>query len=133
MGGAGVTAVRDWRATAAHAPAQHAPTANTSTANEGSINNFPAFSRCLRCIWYPKDFKPAIDKYEGRSDPSIWLKKYSIAARASGGQEDHMAGYFPLVMGEAPLLWLNDLPPECIHNWDQLARLFTSNYQATYD
>jgi hypothetical protein len=25
---------------------------------------------------------------------------YSIAARASGGNEDHMAGYFPLVMGK---------------------------------
>jgi hypothetical protein len=31
---------------------------------------------------------------------------YSIAVRASGGNEDHMAGYFPLVMGKAPLLWL---------------------------
>jgi hypothetical protein len=35
---------------------------------------------------------------------------YSIAARASGGNEDHMAGYFPLVMGKAPLLWLDNLP-----------------------
>jgi hypothetical protein len=29
---------------------------------------------------------------------------YIIAARASGSNEDHMAGYFPLVMGKAPLL-----------------------------
>jgi hypothetical protein len=35
---------------------------------------------------------------------------YSIAARASGGNEDHMAGYSPLVMGKAPLLWLDNLP-----------------------
>jgi hypothetical protein len=66
---------------------------------------------------YPKDFKPAIEKYDGRSDQIIWLKMYNIAARASGGNKDHMAGYFPLVMGKAPLLWLDNLPAECITSW----------------
>jgi hypothetical protein len=63
-------------------------------------------------IIYPTDFKPAIEKYDGRSDPSIWLKMYNIAARASGGNEDHMTGYFPLVMGKAPLLWIDNLPAD---------------------
>jgi hypothetical protein len=58
---------------------------------------------------------------------------YVIAARASGGNEDHMAGYFPLVMGKAPLLWLDNLPAECITSWATLPRLFTTNYQATYN
>jgi hypothetical protein len=109
-------------------PAAHAP-----YASPGAVNNFPAFSQCLRMIRYPKDFKPAIEKYDGRSDPSIWLKMYSIAARASRGNEDHMAGYFPLVMGETPLLWLDNLPAECITSWATLSRLFTANYQATYN
>jgi hypothetical protein len=39
---------------------------------------------------------------------------YSIVARASRGNEDHMAGYFPLVMSKEPLLWLDNLPVECI-------------------
>jgi hypothetical protein len=55
---------------------------------------------------------------------------YNIVARASGGNEDHMAGYFPLVMGKAPLLWLDNLPAECITSWATLSRLFTTNYQA---
>jgi hypothetical protein len=80
------------------------PAAHASPASRAAVNNFPTFSRRLRTIRYPKDFKPAIDKYDGRSDPSIWLKMYNIAAHASGGNEDHMAGYFPLVMGKAPLL-----------------------------
>jgi hypothetical protein len=84
-------------------------------------------------IRYPKDFKPAIAKYDGRSDPSIWLKMYNIAARASGGNEDHMAGYFPLVMGKAPLLWLHNLPAECITSWATLSCLLTTNYHATYN
>jgi hypothetical protein len=90
-------------------PADHAP-----SASPGAVNNFPALSQRLRTIRYPKDFKPSIEKYDGRSDPSIWLKMFSIAARASGGNEDHMVGYFPLVMGKAPLLWLDNLPAECI-------------------
>jgi hypothetical protein len=39
---------------------------------------------------------------------------YNITAYASGGNEDHMAGYFPIVMGKAPLLWLDNLSAECI-------------------
>jgi hypothetical protein len=89
------------------------PAAYAPSASPGAVNNFPAFSRRLRTIRYPKDFKPAIKKYDGRSDPSIWLKIYSIATRASRGNEDHMAGYFPLVTGKAPLLWLDNLPVEC--------------------
>jgi hypothetical protein len=58
---------------------------------------------------------------------------YSIAAHASGGNEDHMAGYFPLLMGKAPLLWLDKLPVECITFWVTWSLLFTTNYQATYN
>jgi hypothetical protein len=58
---------------------------------------------------------------------------YNIAARASGANEDHMVGYFPLVMGKAPLLWLDNLPVECITSWATLSCLFTTNYQATYN
>jgi hypothetical protein len=90
------------------------PAAHDPSASLRAVNNFPTFSRRLRKIRYPKDFKPAIEKYDGRSDPSIWLKMYNIAARASGCNEDHMVGYFPLVMGKAPLLWLDNLPVECI-------------------
>jgi hypothetical protein len=84
-------------------------------------------------IRYPKDFKPAIEKYDGHSNPSIWLKIYNIEAHSSGGNEDHMARYFPLVMGKAPLLLLDNLPEECITSWATLSRLFTTNYHATYN
>jgi hypothetical protein len=38
-------------------PADHAP-----SASPGAVNNFPAFSRRLRTIRYPKDFKTSIEK-----------------------------------------------------------------------
>jgi hypothetical protein len=44
-----------------------------------------------------------------------------------------MAGYFPLVMGKAPPVWLDNLPAECIPSWVTLSCLFTTNYQATYN
>jgi hypothetical protein len=102
------------------------PTAYATSASPGAVNNFPAFSQHPGTIRCPKDFKPAIEKYDGRSDPIIWLKMYSIASRASGGNEDHMAGYFPLLMGKAPLLWLDNLPAECITSWTTLSQLFTT-------
>jgi hypothetical protein len=58
---------------------------------------------------------------------------YSIAIRASGGNEDYMAGYYPLVMGKAQLLWLDNLSAECIISWETLSCLLTTNYQATYN
>jgi hypothetical protein len=109
------------------------PTAYAPSTSLGVVNNFSAFSRPLRTIRYPKNFKPAIEKYGGRSDPSIWLKMYNIVACASGGNEDHMVGYFPFVMGKASLLWLDNLPAECITSWAILSRLFMTNYQTTYN
>jgi hypothetical protein len=58
------------------------PAAYASSASSGAVNNFPTFTRRLWTIRYPKDFNPAIEKYDGRSDPSIWLKMYSITAHA---------------------------------------------------
>jgi hypothetical protein len=58
---------------------------------------------------------------------------YNIAVHTFGGNEDNMVRYFPLVMGKAPLLWLDNLPSECITSWATLSLLFTTNYQATYN
>jgi hypothetical protein len=44
-----------------------------------------------------------------------------------------MAGYFPLVMGKAPLLWLDNVPAKCITSWATLSQLFMTNYKATYN
>lgn len=98
-----------------------------------AIDGFAAFTPCLRAVDWPATFKLAInEKYDGRSDPTIWLKTYSTAVRAANGTYDQMAAYFPVVMGPAPLLWLENLPPNSIDSWGQLTRSFTWNYQDTY-
>lgn len=90
------------------------------------IDGFAAFTPRLRAIQWPLTFKPAINEnYDGCSDPMIWLKTYCIAVKVGNVTYDQMAAYFPVVMGSAPLLWLENLPRGCIDTWGQLTRAFT--------
>jgi hypothetical protein len=98
-----------------------------------AITAFPALAPRLRLVAYPDNFKPNIKMYDGHSDPNIWLSTYYVAVKATGGNFDHMEAYFPLVMGDAPSLWLNNLPAGRITSWADLSRAFTSNFQATYN
>jgi hypothetical protein len=84
-------------------------------------------------VAYPEKFKLNIQKYDSRSDPNIWLLTYYVAVKSVGGNFDHMATYFSLVMGDKPSLWLNNLPAGSITSWADLSRAFTSNFQATYN
>jgi hypothetical protein len=71
-------------------------------------------------VVYPDNFKPNIQKYNRRSDPNIWLSTYYVAVKAAGTNFDHVATYFPLVMGDAPSLLLNNLPAGSINSWADL-------------
>jgi hypothetical protein len=93
-----------------------------------ALTAFPSLAPRLRSITYPNNFKPNIQKYESRSDPNIWLSTYYVAIKAAGGNFDHMAAYFPLVMGDTPLLWLNNLLAGSITLWADLSQAFTSNF-----
>jgi hypothetical protein len=97
-----------------------------------AITALPALAPHLRSVAYLDNFKLNIQKYDGRSDPNIWLSTYYVSVKAAGSNFDHMAAYFPLVMGDAPLLWLNNLPVGSIKSWADLSQAFTSNFQVTY-
>jgi hypothetical protein len=97
-----------------------------------SITAFPVLAPHLRSVAYPDNFKPNIQKYDGHSDPNIWLPTYYVAVKAAGGNFDHIAAYFPLVIGDTLSLWLNNLPAGNIKSWADLSQAFTSNFQATY-
>jgi hypothetical protein len=101
--------------------------------NSKVISAFLALAPCLRSVTYPNNFKPNIQKYDGCSDPNIWLLTYYIAVKAADGNFDHMESYFPLVMGDAPSLFLNNLPTGSITSWTDLSQVFTSNFQVTYN
>jgi hypothetical protein len=86
-----------------------------------TLTAFPALAPRLRSVAYPDNFKPNIQKYDGRSDPNIWLSTYYVAVKAASGKFDHMAAYFPLVMGNTPSLWPNNLPTGSITSWADLS------------
>jgi hypothetical protein len=98
-----------------------------------AITAFPTLTPCLWSVAYTDNFKPNIQKYDGRSDPNIWLSTYYVAVKAASGNFDHMASYFPLVMGNAPSLWLNNLPAGSITSWADLSQAFMLNFHATYN
>jgi hypothetical protein len=101
--------------------------------NDIAITAFPALAPRIPSVAYPDNFKLNIQKYDGRSDPNIWLSTYYVTVKEVGGNFDHMAAYFPLVLGDAPSLWLNKLPTGSIKSWADLSQAFTSNFQATYN
>jgi hypothetical protein len=103
------------------------------TGDDMAITTFPALVPRLRLVAYFDNFKPNIQKYDDRSDPNIWLSTYYVAVKAANSNFDHMASYFPLVMGDTPSLWLNNLPAGSITSWADLSQAFTSNFQATYN
>jgi hypothetical protein len=85
------------------------------------VTAFSTLAPRLRSITYPNNFKPKIQKYDDRSDPNTWLSTYYVAVKATGGNFDHMAAYFLLVMGDAPSLWLNNLLAGSITSWADLS------------
>jgi hypothetical protein len=93
-----------------------------------AITAFPMLAPRLRSVAYLDNFKPNIQKYDECSDPNIWLSTYYVAVKAVGGIFDHMEAYFQLVMGDAPSLWLNNLPVGSITSWADLSQAFTSNF-----
>jgi hypothetical protein len=68
--------------------------------DEMEITAFLALAPRLQSIAYPDNFTPNIQKYDGLSDPNIWLSTYYVAVKAADGSFDHMAAYFSLVMGD---------------------------------
>jgi hypothetical protein len=98
-----------------------------------AITAFPTLAPRLRSVTYHDNFKPNIQKYDSYSNPNIWLSTYYVAVKAAGGNFDHMAAYFLLVMGDAPSLWLNNLPTGSITSWVDLSQAFTLNFQTTYN
>jgi hypothetical protein len=76
------------------AAAQHdVATQVGDSGDDMAITAIPALAPRLRSITYIDNFKPNIQKYDGRSDPNIWLSSYYVAGKAADDNFDHMAAY----------------------------------------
>jgi hypothetical protein len=93
------------------------------------------FSREIRAAAFPQRFRQptTIVKYNGETDPRVWLNDYRLACQLGGATSDEVIiRNLPLHLGDSARTWLEHLPASQIHNWDDLVRMFVGNFQGTY-
>jgi hypothetical protein len=93
------------------------------------------FSREIRTATFPQRFRQptTIIKYNGETDPRVWLNDYHLACQLSGATSDEfIIRNLPLHLADSARTWLEHLPASQIHNWDDLVRTFMGNFQGTY-
>jgi hypothetical protein len=93
------------------------------------------FSREIRAAAFPQRFRQptTIVKYNGETDPRVWLNDYRLACQLGGATSDEVIiRNLPLHLADSARTWLEHLPASQIHNWDDLVRTFVGNFQGTY-
>jgi hypothetical protein len=93
------------------------------------------FSREIRTTAFPQRFRQptTIVKYNGETDPRVWLNDYRLACQLGGATSDEVIiRNLPLHLADSARTWLEHLPASQIHNWDDLVHTFVGNFQGTY-
>jgi hypothetical protein len=93
------------------------------------------FSREIRTASFPQRFRQptSIDKYNGETDPRVWLNDYRLACQLGGATTDEVIiRNLPLHLADSARTWLEHLPASQIHNWDDLVCTFVGNFQGMY-
>jgi hypothetical protein len=93
------------------------------------------FIREIRAAAFPQRFRQpsTIVKYNGETDPRVWLNDYRLSCQLGGATSDEVIiRNLPLHLGDSARTWLEHLPTSQIHNWDDLVRTFVGNFQGTY-
>jgi hypothetical protein len=93
------------------------------------------FSREIRTTSFPQRFRQptSIDKYNGETDPRVWLNDYRLVCLLGGATTDEVIiRNLPLHLADSVRMWLEKLPASQIHNWVDLVRIFVGNFQGTY-
>jgi hypothetical protein len=93
------------------------------------------FSREIRTANFPQRFRlpTTIVKYNGKTDPRVWLNDYRLACQLGGATSDEVIiRNLPLHLTDSARTWLEHLPASQIHKWDDLVRTFVGNFQGTY-
>jgi hypothetical protein len=91
----------------------------------GNVRN-ARFPRCFQAL-------SNISKYNGKTNPNVWLEGYHLACRAGVANNDLFIIQFPpIYLVESSRAWLDHLLRNTINSWDDLWEVFTSNFQGTY-
>jgi hypothetical protein len=78
-----------------------------------------------RCFQAPNN----IIKYDGKTNPSIWLEDYHLTCRASGADDDlFIIHFFTIYLADTARAWLDHLPRNSIDCWEDLKWISTGNF-----
>src|SRR6266540_836563 len=112
------------------------PRPSPSRQGEGDrvgIDGIRAFTSQLRRAKWPTGFSPkGIKTYDGDRNPEAWLRIYTTAIKAAGGNQNTMANYFPVVLSPTVQDWLTGLPANSINSWGDLCAKFINNFQGSF-
>src|SRR6266540_6789777 len=82
-----------------------------------SIDGIRAFTPQLRRAEWLSSFSPeGIKTYDGDRDPDAWLRVYTTAIKAAGGNQNAMVNYLPVVLSSTVQDWLTGLPADSINS-----------------
>ena len=82
----------------------------------------------------PTFLSPAtVPKYDGKTNPSVWLEDYQLACHIGGARDDmFIIKNLPLHLTDSTRTWLKHLLRSRINSWGQLHDAFIGNFQGTY-
>ena len=84
---------------------------------------------------FPSWFRapPNIVKYSGDTNPTVWREDFCLTCRAGRANDDlFIIQYLPLYLMESARAWLEHLPADSIHSWEDFKRIFVWNFWGTY-
>lgn len=93
-----------------------------------------AFSYEIRAAQIPQRFRPPtnVSKYDGETNPSVWLDYFRLACRARGATSDEVdIRNLSLYLADLARAWLEHFPVGRIRDWASLRETFVSNFQCT--
>jgi hypothetical protein len=79
---------------------------------------------------FPKCFRAPnnVVKYDGKTNPSVWLEDYHLACRVGESDDDlFIIEFLPNYLADTARAWLDHLPRNSIDCWEDLKEIFTSN------
>jgi hypothetical protein len=62
----------------------------------------------------------------------MWLEEYEMAMTIKNINEMIMMRYLPMMMKGAARNWIQGLPTNIIHSWNDMRRIFIRNFEGTY-
>jgi hypothetical protein len=82
-----------------------------------------------KCFWVPNN----VIKYDGKTNPNVWLEDYRPACRMGGADNDlFIIQFLPVYLANTTRVRLDHFARNSIDCWEDLKGIFTIIFQGTY-